>query len=176
MPRAIASLRLFTAAVVVVVAAGCGSSSSSPSSPASSSSSPSSPASSGSTPTTAGVRNLVVPNAVRAQLLAAGAALHQLPVRDYTGLVKGETYYAYDPSTRTYWAGAGLVASPKSMKAQVGNQDDGAYLDFEKQSGGSWKAYDAGPPGSSNYTCAVTIPAAVVSAWGWAAGTCHPRS
>ena len=157
------------AVAFLAAAAGCGGSSSSPASSLA-------PASSGSTPTTAGVRNLVVSDAVRAQLLAAGAALHQLPVKDYTGLAKGETYYAYDPSTRTYWAGAALEASPKSMKAQVGNQDDGAYLDFEKLSSGSWKAYDAGPPGSSNYTCAVTIPAGVVSAWGWAAGTCHPPS
>src|SRR5262249_18466326 len=126
--------------------------------------------------TTAAIRNLVVSSAVRAQLLAAGAALHQLPVKDYTGLAKGETYYAYDPSTNTYWAGAGLVASPKSMKAQVGNQDDGAYLDFEKPPGSSWRASDAGTPGSSNYTCAVTTPSGVVSAWDWAAGTCHPRS
>ena len=157
------------AVAFLAAAAGCSGSSSSPSSSLA-------PGSSGSTTTTAAIRNLSVSDALRAQLLAAGAALHQLPVKDYTGLAKGETYYAYDPSTKTYWAGAGLVASPTSMKAQVGNQDDGAYLDFEKQSGGSWKAYDAGPPGSSNYTCAVTIPAGVVSAWGWAAGTCHPPS
>lgn len=161
------------AVALLAAAAGCGGSSSSP--PSSPASGPA-PGSSGSTTTAAAIRNLVVSNAVRAQLLAAGAALHQLPVKDYTGLAKGETYYAYDPSTGTYWAGAGLVASPKSMKAQVGNQDDGAYLDFEKQPGSSWKAYDAGLPGSSNYTCAVAIPAGVVSAWGWAASTCHPRS
>ena len=135
----------------------------------------SAPASSGSS-TTAKVRNLVASNAVRAELLAAGAALHQLPVKDYIGLVKRETYYAYDPSTGVYWAGAALSASPTSMKAQVGDQDDGAYLDFEKQPGGPWKAYDAGIPGSSHYSCAVKIPTAVVSAWDWAAGTCHPPS
>src|SRR5262249_32880851 len=132
--------------------------------------------SSGSSTTAAGVRNLVASDAVRAQLLAAGAALHQLPVQDYIGLVKGGTYYAYHPATGVYWAGRGLSASPKSMKARGGDQDDGAYTDFEKQPGGSWTAYDPGIPGSSNYRCAVTIPAAVVSVWDWAAGTCHPRS
>ena len=146
---------------VLAAASGCGGSGSS--------------APSGSSTTAATVRNLAVSDAVRAQLLAAGAALHRLPATDYTGLVHGETYYAYDPATKTYWAGAGLVASRRSMRAQVGNQDDGAYLDFEKKPGGSWAAYDAGIPGSSNYRCAVAIPAAVVSAWGWAAGTCHPR-
>jgi hypothetical protein len=162
------ALRAFIAvAAVLASGAGCGSSGSS---------SPSAPPSTSASTTAAKARNLVASNAVRAQLLAAGAALHQLPVKDYTGLAKGETYYAYDPSTGVYWAGAALSASPKSMKAQVGDQDDGAYLDFEKQPGGSWKAYEAGVPGSSNYSCAVTIPAAVVSVWAWAAGTCHPRS
>jgi hypothetical protein len=174
-------LRAFIAVVAVAaLGAGCGSSGSSASSSLHSSSNPttpsSGPASSGSSTTAAKVRNLVASNAVRAQLLAAGAALHQLPVKDYTGLVKGDTYYAYDPGTGVYWAGAALAASPKSMRAQVGDQDDGAYLDFEKQPGGSWKAYDAGVPGSSNYSCAVTIPPAVVSVWDWAAGTCHPSS
>ena len=154
-------------AAVLASGAGCGSSGSS---------SPSAPPSTSASTTAAKARNLVASNAVRAELLAAGAALHQLPVKDYIGLVKRETYYAYDPSTGVYWAGAALSASPTSMKAQVGDQDDGAYLDFEKQPGGPWKAYDAGIPGNSHYSCAVKIPAAVVSAWDWAAGTCHPPS
>ena len=128
------------------------------------------------TPSTTKTENLVVTNTIRAQLLAAGAALHQLPVSDYTGLRKGETYYAFDPATNQHWAGAALVASKSSLKAQVGDQDDGAYLVFRQRAGGTWKAWDAGIPGSSNFTCAVTPPASVLAVWNWAPGTCHPRS
>lgn len=128
------------------------------------------------TPSTTKTQNLVVTNKIRGQLLAAGAALHQLPVSDYTGLRKGETYYAFDPATNEHWAGAALVASQSSVKAQVGDQDDGAYLVFRESAGGAWKAWDAGIPGSSNYTCAANVPASVLAVWNWAAGTCHPRS
>jgi hypothetical protein len=161
---------------LALAAAACGSSSS-----AASSSSTGGPAGSSATTTTgttapaaARARNLVVSGAVRAQLLAAGAAMHKLPVSDYTGLVHGETYYAYDPATKTYWAGAGLRASRSSIRAQVGDQDDGAYLVFERPADGHWRAWPAGIPGSSQYSCASTPPAAVLTVWGWAPGSCHP--
>ena len=126
--------------------------------------------------TSSGARNLVVTNAIRTQLLAAGAALHKLPVSDYTGLVKGQTYYALDPATGDHWAGAALVPSKSSKKAQIGNQDDGAYLVYRQTGSGPWRAWDAGIPGNSNFTCAVTPPASVLAVWNWAPGTCHPRS
>jgi hypothetical protein len=125
--------------------------------------------------TTATTKNLVVSNTIRGQLLAAGAALHKLPVSDYTGLVKGETYYAYDQATQEHWAGAGLVASKSSTQAQVGNQDDGAYLVFRQKGNGAWRAWDAGIPGGTNFSCAVKPPATVLAVWSWAPGTCHPR-
>jgi hypothetical protein len=132
----------------------------------------------GTSTSTAGAaaQNLVVTATVRQSLLAAGAAMHHLPVSDYTGLRNGLTYYAYVPATNTYWAGAALIASTSSQQAQVGDQDDGAYLDFMRVGNGAWKVYPAGIPGSTNYSCAVTVPAAVVALWGWTAGTCHPRS
>jgi hypothetical protein len=123
-----------------------------------------------------GAENLVVTDTIRSQLLAAGAALHKLPVSDYTGLVKGETFYALDPATGDHWAGAALIPSKDSQKAQIGNQDDGAYLVFRRTGSGPWKAWDAGIPGNSNFTCAVTPPAGVLRVWSWAPGTCHPRS
>ncbi len=58
----------------------------------------------------------------------------------------------------------------------MGNQDDGAYLVVPAEGGGGWKAWDAGIPGSSNFTCAVTPPASVLAVWNWAPGTCHPRT
>jgi hypothetical protein len=120
------------------------------------------------------VKNLVATPSVKAQLLAAGAKMHHLPVSDYSGLVKGMTYYAYDPATKTYWAGASLIAKPNATQAQVGDQDDGAYLVYKQPSGGAWAAYPAGIPGSLQFTCMVTPPSAVDAVWGWPAGTCHP--
>ena len=134
---------------------------------------------SGSTQGTAALtttQDLVVTNTIRAQLLAAGAALHKLPVSDYTGLIKGETYYAYDSATKEHWAGAALIASKSSTQARVGNQDDGAYLVFREKGGGAWRAWDAGIPGSNEFRCAVKVPASVLAVWNWAPDTCHPRS
>jgi hypothetical protein len=118
----------------------------------------------------------VIDNKIRAQLVAAGAAVHRLTPKDYLGLVTGETYYAYLPARGTYWAGAGLRPSPKSIQAQVGNQDDGAYMVFERHGAGPWRVWEAGIPGDNQFTCAVKVPAVVVKVWQWAPGTCHPRS
>ena len=120
------------------------------------------------------VVNEPVTDAIRSQLLDAGAALNQLPPSDYTGLQPGQTYYAYDSATSTYWAGAALVPSPSSQQAQVSDQDDGSYLVFMEPAGGTWTAYDAGYVGPDS-TCAETPPAAVLALWGWLPGTCHPN-
>jgi hypothetical protein len=128
-----------------------------------------------STTAPVGVRNLVVTDQLRAELVAAGAALDNLPASDYVGLRPGETYYAYDASTSTYWAGAGLDPSPSSTPAEVAAQDDGAYQLFERQDGGGWKAYAVGlagtPEGSS---CPIAVPPAVLQVWNWPAGSCRP--
>ena len=119
--------------------------------------------------------NLTLTAAVRAQLLAAGAALHGLPTSDYSGLSPGTTYYARAPRTGDYWAGAGLVPRPGSTEAQVGNQDDGAFLIFTRSAGGDWHGWETGVAGGpAGGPCPVTIPAAVLAAWGWPSGTCHP--
>lgn len=125
--------------------------------------------------TTQKVMNLIASPAMKSALLAAGAKMHHLPESDYTGLAKGATYFAYDPSTKTYWAGASLIPKPGSTQAEVGNQDDGAYLVFKRPLHGAWRAYPAGVTGADS-TCMVTPPAAVTAIWGWAAGSCHPRN
>ncbi len=129
------------------------------------------------TTTAPGTSNLAVTDAVRSQLLAAGATLNSLPASDYTGLRPGETYYAYDAATRTYWAGAGLVPSPTSTPAQVAAQDDGAYLVFDRPQGGAWKAYAVGLAGTpEGSTCPVTVPGAILDLWGWPPGSCRPTT
>ena len=176
------------AAAALTVLAACGgatparhsagtTTSSTPAPPASSTSSapPGSTSSSSTTAAGTGVRNLVVSATVRAQLLAAGAAMNELPAADYTGLVAGTTYYAYDPATATYWAGAGLVPSPTSTPAQVSVQDDGSYVLYEMVQGGAWQARPVGlgaTPGQ--HACPSALPAAVVALWHWAPGTCRP--
>lgn len=124
-----------------------------------------------SAPATGALR---VTAAVRASLLAAGAKDHSLPASDFTGLRGGETYYAYDRATARYYAAAGLVASPASLPAQVSTQDDGAYDLFVRRAGHAWRVYNDGLGGAQDSTCPITLPAPVLAAWHWRAGTCYP--
>jgi cytoskeletal protein RodZ len=118
-----------------------------------------------------GVQDLTVTTAIKSALLAAGAASHQLPVTDYTGLTKGLTYYAYDPGDALYWAGAQLVPSSSSEPAQVGAQDDGSYDLFTMTSGGTWTAYNDGLGTLAGSSCSIVVPAAVRTVWGWSLTT-----
>jgi len=127
-----------------------------------------------STTAPAPAQNLTVTASIRAQLLAAGAQSHGLQASDYTGLRPGETYYAYDPSTTTYWAAAGLMPSASSLPAQVSSQDDGAYLLYQRPAGGAWKVFDIGLAGVGGTPCSVVAPPAIVALWGWPAPGCRP--
>jgi hypothetical protein len=167
----------------VLAAAGCGSGGSSGSSVPTGSQSSTPPlvnsaqVTSTSTTTAApapGAQNLVIDDKIRGELVAAGAAVHKLTPKDYLGLVAGETYYAAVPARGTHWAGAALKPSPKSMQAQVDNQDDGAYMVFERHGDGPWRVWETGIPGDPQFTCSVKVPAAVLKLWQWKPGTCHP--
>jgi len=125
----------------------------------------------------AGAVNVAVTDQVRSQLLAAGAATNGIPVAQYSGLAPGLTYEALDRTTGTYWAGARLVPAPSSdpsnpTRAQVASQDDGSYYVFRRPPGGAWTAYPSGASGPQT-ACPVTLPAAVLAAWGWPAGSCR---
>ena len=126
--------------------------------------------------TTLAPQNLVMTATVRSELIAVVAASGNLPPSAFTGLVPGESFYAYDPVTRVYWAGAGLVPSPASLQAEVIVQDDGSYLLFDRPAGGSWKAHDVGLAGIAGTRCPVQPPASILSLWDWAPGTCRPRA
>jgi hypothetical protein len=132
----------------------------------------------GSSPTKArpAAENLVVTSDVRRQLLQVGAALNGLPTSAYTGLVSGDTYYAYDAATATYWAGAGLSPSPSSLRAQVSAQDDGSYLLFRRPSGTTWTAEDVGLAGIGGSKCPTSVPASVLVVWHWTARSCRPEA
>ncbi len=127
------------------------------------------------TTSSAEAKSLAVTPAVRQSLLDAAAALHQLPASDYAGLAPGRTYYAFDPTTHRYYAAAALVPSPKSIKAQVGTQDDGAYSLFTRAAGTSaWTVFSDGLGGVQGSRCPVVLPASVLAVWGWSANSCYP--
>jgi hypothetical protein len=125
-------------------------------------------------PSPTGAENLVLTDAIRAQLVAAAAKLNGLPASAYVGLVHGKSYYGFDPATNTYWAGAALDPSPSSERAQVSVQDDGGYYIFQEPAGGSWTASAEGMAGFEGAKCRVHIPPALVALWHWTAGACHP--
>jgi hypothetical protein len=127
-----------------------------------------------STTAPATAQNLPVTDTIRAELLQAGAALNSLPTSDYTGLQPGQTFYAYDPASQTYWAGAALAPSSASQQAQVAAQDDGSYLLFRQPAGGQWTAYTDGMSGVPGSSCPAPVPASILALWGWPAGTCRP--
>ena len=91
-----------------------------------------SPASTSPSPSPTGAENLLLTDAIRAQLVEAAARLNGLPASAYLGLVHGESYYGFDPVTNSYWAGGALDPSPSSQRAQVSVQDDGGYYVFEE--------------------------------------------
>jgi len=124
--------------------------------------------------------NLPVTDALRTQLVAAGAALNNIAASEYTGLAPGLTYYALDTTTGTYWAAARLVPAPSAnpsdpTRAQVASQDAGSYYLFEQPRGGGWTAYPDGNSGPAT-PCPMPVPPGVLQVWGWAAGNCRPAN
>jgi hypothetical protein len=101
--------------------------------------------------------------------------MNGLPASAYTGLVAGKTYYAFDPVTGTYWAGAALVPSNSSIRAQVSVQDDGSYILFSRQGGAAWKAQPVGLAGIAGTKCPTSVPPSILAVWNWAPGSCRPR-
>jgi hypothetical protein len=121
-------------------------------------------------------KSLVVTAEIRTQLLQTGAALHGLPASAFTGLMSGQTYYAYDPATATYWAGAKLVPSSSSLRAQVSVQDNGSYILFRRPADKAWTAQDVGLAGIAGTKCTTSVPASVLTVWNWLARSCRPAS
>ena len=121
-------------------------------------------------------QSLVVTSEIKSQLLQAGAALNGLPASAFDGLMSGNTYYAYDPATATYWAGAKLVPSSSSLRAQVSVQDNGSYVLFRRPAGKAWTAQDVGLAGVAGTKCTTSVPASVLTVWNWPARSCRPAS
>jgi hypothetical protein len=132
---------------------------------------------SAATPSTdSSAKNLIVTSAIRKSLLDADAVYHSLPPSDYVGLAPGVTYYAFDAQNSRFYAAAGLVPNSKSLQAQIGTQDDGAYnLFVRKSSSSKWTVYNDGLGGVEDSICPIVIPAPVRKVWDWTMHSCYPN-
>jgi hypothetical protein len=118
--------------------------------------------------------NLRVKDGIRAELLQTGAEVHGVPAAEFVGLAPGKTYYAYDPDTMTYWAGAKLRPSPTSEQAQVSVQDAGSYTLYKKIKGGLWTAFNIGAGDPDPQQCPQNLPLSIMTMWGWDPLYCRP--
>lgn len=169
--------RTLVAAIAVTagLAAGCSSSSGGSATPAPTVTVTTSTNPTSSTSPTSGATNLDLSQDVRTQLIHTYAQAERLPDSAYTNLAKGTAYYAVDSTTGIHWAGASLIPSQHSLRAQVSVQDDGGYLLFEQLPGQDWKFWDVGVQGAADaLPCPATPPADVLTIWHWAAQSCNP--
>lgn len=119
--------------------------------------------------------NLFLTDDIRHQLIHAQALVVRVPDSAFVRLAPGTAYYAVDHDTGTYWAGASLIPSRHSLRAQVSVQDDGGYLLFEKKPGSDWVVYDVGLEGQPDSTaCPIHPPLAVLAIWHWKPDACNP--
>jgi hypothetical protein len=156
--------------LITTAAIGC-SSKSAPSSVAATTGQPTATAAAPTTSTAAtasasstGVQNLSVSTAVRSELLTAFAAIKNIPVSDVAGSTPGSIYYAYDPSTQTYWAmGSYEPASTDPATVKNSFEDGGETGQFKKIGSGPWQAGTGGVP---PYCAEISyFPRTVLEAW-----------
>ncbi|MGA2836519.1 MAG: hypothetical protein ABSF84_07980 [Acidimicrobiales bacterium] len=124
------------------------------------------------TPTTgSGAQDLPASDQLRAELLTTFAASKQMPESYFTGPQPGTLYYAYLPSTRTYWALAHFgISSAAPSQTDVDMQDGGDVGVFSRRDGGAWTMTVGGEP----FPCPGQIPDAVMTVWGMTpSGACE---
>jgi len=117
-----------------------------------------------STTSATAVQNLAVTPAVRAALTSTFVAYKNIPASYVAGTVPNSVYYAYDPTTQTYWALAEFTpSSSASQNAQVGFQDGGSLGLFTMKAGQAWTVQNGFIP----FPCSEVkfFPATVVTAW-----------
>lgn len=96
------------------------------------------------TPTpAAALRNLVLTQPVRVQLVRAYVLAHQYQPEWITSTRTGSVYYAYDSASSTYLAWAAFEPAPGAQeKVYVVMQDEGVMTSFHERSGAPWETYD----------------------------------
>jgi hypothetical protein len=114
----------------------------------------------------AGPQNLVATDADKADLLTAFVAYTNLPAIELAGTEPGSVFFAYLPSTNTYWAFARfLPTTSASQSTDVGLQDGANTGIFSQPAGGTWTmlAHASVPPCYSE----TVLPASVQALWGF---------
>ncbi len=108
--------------------------------------------------------NLVATTTDKAALTAAFVAFTHLPAPEIAGTEPGSVYYAYDPSTSTYWALASFVpTSTASQQTEVALQDGGGMGIFSRKGDSAWTMLSTGfVPFCASKTA---LPSAVISLW-----------
>jgi hypothetical protein len=102
---------------------------------------------SGTSSSSPGIQNLPVSATVKNQLTAAYVAFNKFKATDVIGTAPNSVYYAFDPSSGTYWAMSGFVPSQEaSYQVHVSMQDAGAFGWFSQKSGGNWQARNGSFP------------------------------
>jgi hypothetical protein len=119
-------------------------------------------------------QNLAATAAIKSALTAAYVAHSGLPAAEVAGTAPNSVYYAYVPSTSTYWAIAGFVpAANASQNTQVAMQDDGCCGIFNMTAGGAW-TFVGGYLGAP---CTGQIPASLEQLWNLTPpGDCAPAT
>jgi hypothetical protein len=116
-----------------------------------------------STTSSGGAQNLVATAAVKSGLLAAYLAHSGLAADQVGGTAPGSVYYAFLPTTQTYWAVAGFVpSSTATMQSQVSMQDDGCCGIFTQASGAASWTFAGSYLGAP---CPGTVPSPVFAVW-----------
>jgi hypothetical protein len=113
-----------------------------------------------------GVQNLVISNSEKSELTTAYAAWRGISLSDIGGAgpLPGSVYYAYDPTTDTYWALADFEpSSTASLDVQVAFQDGGGIAMYQMVGGGSWQIETAGSPSFCSEV--KFFPTGVLEAW-----------
>jgi hypothetical protein len=91
-------------------------------------------------PANPGIQNLPVSDTVKNQLTASFVTFRGFKATDVIGTAPDSVYYAYDPSSGTYWAMAEFVPSQEAgYQVQVSMQDAGGFAWFSQKSGSNWK-------------------------------------
>jgi hypothetical protein len=129
----------------------------------------------GATTTTSDApQNLEATADLKAELVTVYAAHSGLPPSQIAGTVPGSVYYAYLPSTKTYWAIANFEPnSTSSQQTQVAMQDDGCCGIFSTQTLTSWTFVS----GFLGEPCTGQLPAELMTLWNLQPpGDCAPTT
>lgn len=129
----------------------------------------------GSSPVSTGPINEEADDTLRSQLTEAFIAWHdrptaiQIPASAIADIRKGALYYAYEPSTDTYWAQATFELTPAAARTNVAIefQDFGDTASFSRTGSGAWTVHSIG-------VCHPTVPADIAQLWSLPSHTDDP--